>query len=70
MPRKEKCTRMFPAELVAIATNWKPIKCFSIGAWLNTLRDSHTMEFRDHLKECSQSCMLMWKKKKPSKTQY
>lgn len=60
--KKAKCTRMFPAQLVAIATNWKTIKCFSIGVWLKTLRDTHTMELCNHLKECSQSCMLKLKK--------
>lgn len=50
MARKEKCTRMFPAALVATDTNWKPVKRFSITIWLHTLRDSHTREFCDHLK--------------------
>ena len=52
LARKEKCKRMSPAEMVAIDTNWKPVKCSSIEVWLNTLRDNYTMEFCDHLKEC------------------
>lgn len=48
--KKRKMYRMFPAESVATASNWKPSKYFSIGVWLKTLRDSHTMELSNHIK--------------------
>lgn len=42
---RETRSRMFTAFLCATAKGWKQPRCPSVGAWMNTLRRDHTMEY-------------------------